>query len=878
MNKNIKELKIMNYNSNGIRRQKNEFVQELQNRNIDIAIITETKLGETDTFKIPNYTTYRNDNTRLQGGTAIVIKNSIKAQQLKMEDNYYETTGINIKIDGKLITIIAFRNQPNKKFSEKKYKKITDAIKEGIIAGDYNAKHKDWSTNSSENKAGKDLRKMLNNNPDLEIAAPDTPTRIATNSQSTIDFAILKNWQHTVNTYAIDALNSDHRPVILETTITGMEIPMIQSNKPTENNIKWEKYQQILNEIETTNIHTEEEINNRTEIITNKILEATQKARKRQNSANNQKQETLPREILQKIKDKNQLRKQYTRTRCPAIKTELNRATEDIKRTIKEYKEQKWVNFVAEKTNSDIHEIPRILKYKKQEIPALITEKGYTTTIEETIDHLGKTYEKQFTPNINTTPILPYTEETEEEENMEITKEELEETIKNMKNNKAPGLDNIWPIQIKKLPPKATEELLRIYNAALKTGHYPNSWKTAVIIPIHKQGKNNELAENYRPISLLSTLAKIFDKLILNRLKEFTDKKNIINKDQFGFRSAHSTTQQAVRIIQDMTIARKSKKITAIASLDVEKAFDKVPHEAIETILKHHRTPTTITNIINSYLQNRNFKIKIGETISTNEYKIKAGVPQGSALGPAIFNIFYNILNNTKDHRAKKATYADDTLIYVTSKHPDIAARILEQETNNIITQAEKWGMKINTHKTQLIYVNTNKDKPIKIQNTTIQPKQEIEYLGITIDKKLKFTEHIRKATKKATQRTNILRTIFKNKDINTDKKITIYKTYILPILTYGYPAWAIASKTNLTKLQKHQNKTLRQITGTTYRTSNKYLHNITGLKTMEKQLNEIKNRFMEKLEIHSNENINKLLIEMNLKKNKHRTLLQTIR
>ena len=213
--------------------------------------------------------------------------------------------------------------------------------------------------------------------------------------------------------------------------------------------------------------------------------------------------------------------------------------------------------------------------------------------------------------------------------------------IKKLPSRKAPGLDNIQNIILKNLPRKAIIKIMYIINASIKLAHFTSHWKSGLISPILKSGKKSNELGSYRPISLLCTLSKLVEKIILIRLNKFEQEHKIIIDEQFGFRQNHNTVQQVTRISNDISINFNYNKVTVMALLDIEKAFDKVWIDGVIYKMIQYGYPTTLIKFINYYLRNRHLIVKVEDAVSSKR-RIGAGVPQGSVLGPKLFTIFVN--------------------------------------------------------------------------------------------------------------------------------------------------------------------------------------------------------------------------------------------
>lgn len=307
---------------------------------------------------------------------------------------------------------------------------------------------------------------------------------------------------------------------------------------------------------------------------------------------------------------------------------------------------------------------------------------------------------------------------------------EIKSITKTLRPFKAPGLDNIPNILLKKLPDAGYEFLATIFNSCLKIGYFPRLWKKSKIIPILKPGKDPTISSSYRPISLLSTLCKLLEYIIHNRISSFIDENNILINEQFGFRRQHSTVHQIHRIMNYIKTNRSHKKSTGMILIDLERAFDTVWINGLLHKLYSYNCPMFIIKILQSYLKNRQFQVSILNAYSSF-FDIPAGVPQGSVLSPILFNLYINDI--PKDPNCEIALFADDTAIYTSD---ELFAPILTKLNiymSSLLSFFQNWKLKINESKCQAIYFtrcrapNKIPQAPFIINNNNLPWENEVK-------------------------------------------------------------------------------------------------------------------------------------------------------
>ena len=334
----------------------------------------------------------------------------------------------------------------------------------------------------------------------------------------------------------------------------------------------------------------------------------------------------------------------------------------------------------------------------------------FTEPEDDTFDKSFKEQVDQHHPNL-----FNYSTSTEPEL---ATLEELNEQIKELRTRGAPGPDKITNIILKRLPTKFRVEFTHLINASIKLAHVPHAWKEATVVMLPKPMKDHKKAENFRPISLLNTMSKLLERIILVRIRTWIATKELLSKFQCEFRHNKQTKDQILRIIQEALKAFNNNELMGAILIDIEKAFDKVWHNGLLHTLDEHQIPVYLGRWIQSYLAGRYFRVRIGK-IHSDIKQIEAGVPQGSVLGPVLFNIFFNkvstcttqatqIDSDIQRKLAELAMFADDLASWVASKRLGDINSKLQQVLDNIEEFMNKWRMKVSTSKTVCTVFNKN--------------------------------------------------------------------------------------------------------------------------------------------------------------------------
>lgn len=367
-----------------------------------------------------------------------------------------------------------------------------------------------------------------------------------------------------------------------------------------------------------------------------------------------------------------------------------------------------------------------------------------------------------------------------------------------LKSNKSGGCDNLSSKILKDLAYEIAAPICHIYNTILEKGKWPTAWKVGIIIPIPKS--NPPSVKNIRPISLLPIVNKIFETLLLQRLKPFFT--SAISTNQFGFVSSSSTEMTIISILDDATTLLDDKHVYAISliSYDLRKAFDCVDHSILCNKLSQI-IPSNLFYLIRDYLQNRQQQVKLGDALS-NKQAISSGVPQGGVLSPYLFNVFINDLTAPTGSTIYK--YADDTTYLIPHYSRDI-----ESDIRIVDHHISQWclnnRMNLNKSKTQILTINKSRTQTMYHGEYNALKKSQMKILGVTINNRLRFDDHLAIVIRKCAQRMYVIRQL--KSFTNKEHLRIIYLGLIHSIMLYASAAFVHLPSNLDHKLKKIQRR-----------------------------------------------------------------------
>ena len=391
------------------------------------------------------------------------------------------------------------------------------------------------------------------------------------------------------------------------------------------------------------------------------------------------------------------------------------------------------------------------------------------------------------------------------------TPNEIEDIIRSFDASKSAGPNSIPNKIIKQISMSISIPISNLCNHSFMTGICPDILKVSKVIPIHKKDSKLEIV-NYRPISLLSNINKILEKLMFNRLYLFLELHNCIYDLQFGFREKHSTSHALMSMIQQIRDTMDDGNIAVGVFVDFQKAFDTVNHEILLRKLEHYGVRGTPNNWFKSYLTDRKQYVALDNT-NSDHASIKHGVPQGSVLGPLLFLVYINDLHTCINHSITRH-FADDTnLIHILNKLFPNSVKKLNRDLRCLNNWLLANKISLNSTKTELIYFRKSgsmiPEKRIKLNGVKLIACSDVKYVGITLDEHLTFNPH-RDILHSKLKRANNLLSISRHY-VPRGILHQIYFGQFYSHLTYGCQIWGLNDNDNL-KILTQQKKAVRKI------------------------------------------------------------------
>ena len=648
-----------------------------------------------------------------------------------------------------------------------------------------------------------------------------TPTRITTTTSSLIDQIFLNHEvieEYEMKHGNVDVNITDHKLQYLIMNVHGsiqhskQKRPLIRTfnSKNTDffvNRLKKLNFEELTTENNVSSLY--EDLMNQLIDIYNQSFPTVQISRKK--SRNKQ---WFDKNCQLAFKKKVKLYKKHQLTQCDEDKRAYEFHNKYYRKLIKVTKNNYNKNIIENCTGSkDLWKVVNNFLGKsrtKRVIKLKINENVVTDDItianimNKNFNEVGNIYGR--TPTAPNSHLQFFNARTTDSFYFEdITYHEVKNILTKLDDSKSSN--DLIPLKVfKKIPDNIIKRLTCLFNTSIYEGVFPDQLKYSKIIPVYKQGSVYD-CNNYRPISLLSSVDKIIEKAVCSRIHDFLKKTNFFCVNQYGFRANHNTELALLSLTDRIYKAIDSKHFVVLLSIDLRKAFDVIRHDILLDKLENAGIRGFMLKWFQSYLSNRYHQTIVNGTES-DVLKVQYGVPQGSSLGPLLYLIYFNDVQNIFND-SELNVFADDTCLITTNERLDDALK----DMNHKIKTFEKFisanGIKINSTKTEYVIlypkgmkIDTN--ERLCYNDEEIKMKNEIKVLGLIIDRKLSFKSHVQSMLKKKLRK--YLSIIFRMRQfMNLNCLLKIYFSHIHSLLSYCILVYGLHCEANIDIIERFQ-------------------------------------------------------------------------
>jgi exonuclease III len=674
-------------------------------------------------------------------------------------------------------------------------------------------------------------------------------TRVTERGESLIDHVYVKS-NKLFESYVITTDLSDHYATA--TVITGTKV----SNKKTEITKRWftpETYTQLETLLTAhdwspmDNLNTNEAAIHLEKTITEYCdLLAPVETRKLKTRRVNQ---WTTKGIMISLKHSSRLYKKYKKSKKPDMKSQYKNYKKLLDKVIKRAKDSHYDKMITD-AGSDSRRLWSIInevidrKQSRHAIPSVFRNGDKTITGKKEIANLFNRYFAKIGKKMaDSQPDIPGFEEHLNKVNTtfslrSISQDEVEKIMSKQQPKLSCGIDTINNKLVKTCSKGLAKPMTMIINKSIAEAQVPATYKKARLIPLFKKGATGDCG-NYRPVSLLSALSKILEKVICKQMMSYLDENNLLCPDQFGFRPKSQTNHVVQKMMNTITNSAEQNKVTIATYLDLSKAFDCLQYDKLFKKLEALGFDTNATNWFKDYLSNRTQCVDLDGPLSDWE-KVNLGVPQGSICGPILFLLYINDVNNS-DSEAIFTKFADDTTVLTTGSSIKEATDKMNRSMKNIDLWFSQNKLNLNPSKTRYMIFNPDKKDPdinnsqlVKIGDEYLErvwrkgKEKAFKLVGVWIDEDLKWTTHINTVQKKIN---SALYGLSKTgRTLSSRNKRLLYMGLIQSHLVFGAPFWGMAKKTRLAPLITAQKKAVRKIYNLKYRESTQNYFKSGGL------------------------------------------------
>lgn len=818
ISKNLNELKI--------------FLSQC-NKNIDCVVLSETwKVDNIDIYKMQGYDIiYNNGNFNKSDGLIVYIKSNIKYSHRIIEINEINILELTLNFEDKKIKILAVYRSPASSpltFMNN----LKDLLENSQNNQDYSILIGDLNIDIlSDNDCTNEYLNIMSEN--SFISTINSITRPNNQTGTCIDHAFIKSATELdfIIPFIIKTDITDHFTIALQIIFPEKSNNVIQSKTYYKKTVDMKKLSKILSRIDWGNLYKQKTTELATEYFVN-VLQCEIKNCTTQiklNTKRRKRKDWITQGLVKSINKKKELRKQSqkypdNKNLEQEYKIYRNKLNDLIKQTKTNFYKKQIEECPNDSKNlwNVVNQATNITYSQNKQINRIRDKNGETTyngtKISNEFNHYFTNIGQNLIANIpkNNLDGINLNNRTFSKTMFIFPTDtnEVKREINSLKNKKASGFDSLAAEMLKAIQNEISDPLTFIINKIFETGDCPSHFKISVVKPIFKKGDELDIG-NYRPISLISNVAKIFEKILKNRIMSYVNKYSLLSKNQFGFREGQSTQDAINTLTQNIYKCLDKRMKSLCIFVDIQKAFDTIPHSLLLEKLYNIGIRGTCFKVLKTYLIGRKQCVQVNDAKSSFE-NIICGIPQGTVLGPILFNLYINDLLEIETEGTIIA-FADDTAIYYEDQTWSNLKEKAEKDMEKLLNWYSRNLLTLNRSKTVYLpfssYSNTLPDFPnLKINRNNddfiIEPAKSVTYLGVVLDPHLRWNMHIETLKKKLRY---VLCKIKVIKDFLDWKQLKIvYHALVESHLTYGIIAWGAADEAYLQHVSILQKRILK--------------------------------------------------------------------
>ena len=360
----------------------------------------------------------------------------------------------------------------------------------------------------------------------------------------------------------------------------------------------------------------------------------------------------------------------------------------------------------------------------------------------------------------------------------------VHQTLRRLSCKTSVGPDGLPLVFLKRCAAELALPLSLLFRRCLDQGKIPAGWKHSRVVPVYKKKGDRAEAKSYRPVSLTSAVCRALERHVAFRLNHYLERFHLLSDDQFGYRAHRSTELQLLEATSDWTRALDSGRSIACLYLDMTAAFDTIPHARVMDRLRSLGISGPLLALIQDFLSARTMEVCVGAASSQPVHCV-TGVPQGTVLGPLLWNVFYDPIVREVQH-AKMLRFADDAKIYIEVESPADCAR-LQEDVDRVVEWCRRNSIKISAAKTELLLIGKHFhawSPRLVVDGIPVEPASSVRDLGVHVDSALSFVGQAREMAKKASGVARAIWRAFTNKDPEFYR--LCFLSYVRPFLTYA--------------------------------------------------------------------------------------------